>query len=193
MLGSFEREVVTAHVGILETLLDATPEKSASAEAETLVHIGKLMLALPGQRSNEAGAEATGEAYQAALDDLPPWSVAAAIRLWYRGAAPAGRVPHDYRWRPAPAVLRAVAFGEYARVRGRVIALRGLLEAHPLAEYTDEHRAMMLTKLSAVMHAVTDKKVQPPAQLDPVAVHVERHPWHDEVTVTVQEPAEAAQ
>lgn len=162
MLGSSERQQIEAYAGTLDRTLDRTPDRSAEAEAETLVLIGKLMLSLPGQRSTETGAEATGEAYQAALDDLPPWAVAAAMRHWYRGdAMQIGKIPHDYRWRPAPATLRALAFAEAAAVKGRAISLRNLIAAVPLIEYSDEHRGMMLGKLSEVMHAITDK---PPPQ-----------------------------
>jgi hypothetical protein len=148
VLALSERRAIEGHVAALERVLHATPMTSAKAEGETLTHVAKLMMALPGQRANEKGAEATGEAYQAALDDIPPWAVAAAIRRWYRGdAPPAGGHPHDYRWRPAPAVLRSISFAEAAALRGRMIELRRLLDAQPAVEFSDDHRKTMLERL----------------------------------------------
>jgi hypothetical protein len=151
MLGSSERKQIEAHAGALHAALTRTPATSADAEAETLVLVTKLMLAKPGMRSSEAGAEATGEAYQAALEDLPPWAVAAAIRRWHRGDC------HDmldkerpnYDFRPSTAKLRAVAFAEASKVRGRVIELERVLAAVPRIEYSPEHRAEMRARLAA--------------------------------------------
>jgi hypothetical protein len=107
---------------------------------------------LPGQKAGEAGAEATGEAYQTALEDMPPWAVKAAIRHWYRGDAIAleRTPPHDYRWRPAPAVLRKLSFYEMMRVMGRIRRLKQLLSAVPLIEYSEEHCTDMRAKLRSL-------------------------------------------
>jgi hypothetical protein len=124
MLGSSERKQLEAHAGALRKTLDYTPDNSAEAEAEMLVIVTKMMLAKPGMRASEAGTEATGEAYQIALGDLPPWSVTAALRRWYRrDAPPVDKTPHDYRWRPSEGTLRAIAFEESQKVRGRAIEL----------------------------------------------------------------------
>lgn len=154
MLNSSERKAIERHVGALEKVLGNTPAESAQAEAEMLVLVTKMMMSLPAQKTGEAGAEATAEAYCAALDDIPPWAVAAAIRRWYRGdvtAPPPRMPPHNFDFRPGPAKLRSVAFGEAAAVRGRVIQLQSLLTAEKRVEYSDEHRGEMLTKLQAVM------------------------------------------
>lgn len=154
MLGSSERKQVEAHAGALRKTLAYTPDDSAEAEAEMLVVITKMMLALPGQRASEAGAEATGEAYQIALGDLPPWSVTAALRRWYRrDAPPVDRQPHNYNWRPAPGILRAIAFEETSKVRGRAIELERLLTAVEMVEFSDEHRNEMIDKLVKILPA----------------------------------------
>lgn len=154
LLGSSERQAVERHVAELERVLGSTPAESATVEAEMLVVVSKMMLALPGQRATEAGAEATGEAYCAALDDLPPWAVLAALRRWYRGDVapmPKFQQQHNFNFRPSPATLRAISFREAGAVRGRVIELRRLLEAEARAEYSEEHRGEMLAKLQTVM------------------------------------------
>ncbi len=119
------------------------------------------MLALPAQRSTEAGVEAAGEAFMAGLDDVPAWAVEAAIRRWYRGESQKlGREPHDFRWRPAPATLRRLAQIEAHRVRGRIIDLERLLSARERIEYTDQQRASNLERLSKLLQDVFGKKDQ---------------------------------
>lgn len=160
--------MIEAHVEQVDRLLRDTPLTSAKAEGDMLAHVTNMTLSLPGQRASERGAEATGEAFMMALDDLPPWAVAAAIRRWYRGDAPPplpGHKPHDYAWRPAPAVLRAIAFSETAELRTRVRDLRRLLSAECAVEYTEEHRQTMLQRLAGLFgsmsrNAPTTKEVE---------------------------------
>jgi hypothetical protein len=85
ILAPAERAEIERHVADLDALCRQTPAQSDEWEADTLIVVTKLMLALPAMQQNEAGAEASGEAFQAALDDLPTWAVAAAVRRWYRG------------------------------------------------------------------------------------------------------------
>lgn len=154
LLASSERRELERYVGALGGLLERTPMHSAAAEAETLVLVSKMMMALPAQKTGAAGAEATGEAYCAALDDIPPWAVAAAIRRWYRGDIPTPSPrspPHNFDFRPGPAKLRSIAFCEAAGVRGRALELQRLLEAEERVQYSEDHRSEMLAKLQTVM------------------------------------------
>jgi hypothetical protein len=152
MLSQAERDEIQRTIGELTELCDRTPERDAQFEGATLVVITKMMLALPSSQQNEAGAEATGEAFQAALDDLPTWAVAAAIRKWYRGECGLNErgEPYDYRWRPAPADLRRIAFIERYAVLGRIRTLKRLLDAEPLREFSAEHRAHMCERLQGL-------------------------------------------
>jgi hypothetical protein len=150
-LSRAERAEVERHVADLDALLDQTPSASATYEEATLVVVTKLMLALPASAQNETGVEATGEAFQMALDDVPTWAVAAAARRWYRGECGEG---FDYHWRPAPAELRRIAMLEKAKVQHRAATLRKVLAADPVAEFSDAHCAAMLARLSKVVPAV---------------------------------------
>lgn len=134
----------------IEQLCEQTPEKLEAAEQAVLVVTSKMLLALASQKNSETGAEAKGEAFMAALDDAPHWAVEAAVRGWYRGASERldPKQPHDFRWAPAPATLRALAMIEAYRVKGRAVALRKLIAAEPEAEYTEEHRATMQSRVS---------------------------------------------
>jgi hypothetical protein len=150
MLSQAERAEIQRTIGDLTELCDRTPETDAQFEGATLVVITRMMLALPSSQQNEAGAEATGEAFQAALDDMPTWAVAAAVRKWYRGECGLNErgESYNYRWRPAPADLRRLAFIERGAVLGRVRTLKRLLDAEPLREFSEEHEARMRERLA---------------------------------------------
>ena len=142
---SAQRDMILRHIGALSKMVERTPTNSADCEAETLVIVTKMLLALPSPKSTETGNEAKGEAYLAALDDIAPWAVQEAVRKWYRGEH---GPKHDYRWSPVPADLRKLARQEEFRVRGRMILLGRVCNAVPLVEYSDDHRKEMLRRLA---------------------------------------------
>jgi hypothetical protein len=153
ILDPAERAEIERHVTALAALCAQTPVDADAFEGATLIIITKLMLALPSSQQNEAGVEATGEAFQAALEDVPTWAVAAAVRRWYRGDCGENKrgQPYDYHWRPAPAELRNIALVEKWRVQHRAQTLRKLLAAEPLIEFSDEHCAKMRARLAGVI------------------------------------------
>lgn len=144
-----ERAMVLRHISDLGTLVEKTPANDADSEGATLVIVTKMLLALPGQKSSDTGNEAKGEAYLAALDDVPPWAVQEAVRKWYRGEHGS---KHDYRWSPVPADLRSLARNEEFKVRGRMTVLERICKAVPLIEFSDDHREDMLKRLQTVIH-----------------------------------------
>lgn len=152
MLSQAERVEIQRTIGELTELCDRTPERDARFEGATLVVITKMMLVLPSSQQNEAGAEATGEAFQAALDDIPTWAVTAAMRKLYRGECGSNErgALYDYRWRPAPADLRRLAFIERGAVLGRVRTLKRLLDAEPPREFSEEHTARIRERLASI-------------------------------------------
>jgi hypothetical protein len=154
MLDERQRDAIAQHITGLDACARSIPANDPAAEEAVLVIVTKLMLALPSPKQNEASAEARGEAFMAALDDLPPWAVAAAARRWYRGdvGKDARGEPHDTHWCPAPSELRGIAQVELWRVLGRAKILRDVLRAEPAVEYSDEHRRKMLERLSKLVH-----------------------------------------
>jgi len=80
ILNQAERAEIEHHVTDLDALCGQTPAGCDDWETATLIIITKLMLALPSSTQKEAGAEATGEAFQAAMDVVATWAVAAAVR-----------------------------------------------------------------------------------------------------------------
>jgi hypothetical protein len=147
-----ERAEIERYIAALQALCEQTPRANADWEAATLVVVTKLMLALPSVHQNEVGAEASGEAFMVALDDIPTWAAAAAAHRWYKGDCGKNEhgQPYDYRWRPAPADLRRIALTAKFRVYGRVTTLRRLLFAEPEV-FSEEHCSRMRAKLASVI------------------------------------------
>jgi hypothetical protein len=152
-LTPLERVEIERHVSDLKLLCEQTPHTNPQWEAATLVVVTKLMLALPSAQQNEAGAEASGEAFMAALDDIPTRAVAAAARRWYRGDCGENehRQPYDYRWRPAPADLRRIALSEKLRVYGLLKPFQRLLAAEARVEFGEEHCSQMRARLASLL------------------------------------------
>jgi hypothetical protein len=150
ILMAAEREELERHIGDLDQICGRTPSTHAEAEKEMLVLLTGLMMTLPSTAQNELAAEARGEAFMDALEDLPPWSVRSAIRRWHRGDCGNNHKgeTYDYHWCPAPAELRRVAWTEMYRVSARAETIRTLLQAEPLLEFSDEHRRHMRERLA---------------------------------------------
>jgi FAD/FMN-containing dehydrogenase len=149
ILNETQHDEIARHVSDLKALCGPSAAESIKVEAEILVVVTKLMLVLPAPKQNEISAEARGEAYMAALDDLPAWAVSSAVRQWYRGSCGLNeqRNSYDYHWCPAPAELRSIARRELWKIEGRIAALDKLLRAEPLLELSVEHRAHMCSRL----------------------------------------------
>lgn len=111
----------------LERLNEITGSDDAPAARKLRLGIvAKMLLAYPiASASTEAG-RARAEAYLDALDDVPPWALAAAVRRWNRGEA---GEDHDYRWAPYPAVLRKLSLAELADLMPIKTQLENLLAA----------------------------------------------------------------
>jgi hypothetical protein len=130
-----QRAEIRRHIDSLTSSLSQTPESSEEAEEGMMVVVAKLLLVLPGHRASVEAAEAKGEAYLAALDDVPVWAVQAAIRnLHRRGYGES----YDYRWAPVPAELRRIALIEAHRLRHRIATLERVLSAQERIDYTTD-------------------------------------------------------
>lgn len=153
-LSETERDEIGRHVRELQRLYGPTPGDGAEVEGEMLIAITRMMLVLPTTTQNEASAEARAEAFLDALDDVPVWTVKAAIRRWNRNEAGTNErgESYDTHWQPSPADLRSVALSELARVRCRAVELSRVLRAEPLIEYSDEHCHEMRQRLSNLVH-----------------------------------------
>jgi hypothetical protein len=154
MMSEAERDEVERHVRELEASYGPTPADDPDVEGAMLIALTNLMMVLPAVKQNEASVMARGEAFQAALDDVPLWAVTSAIRRWHRGEGGVNErgQPYDYHWCPAPAELRRITVSEVWRLGERAAVLRKLLRAEPLIELAEEHCHSMRVRLSALMH-----------------------------------------
>ena len=153
MLKAAEREELSRHVSELDALCERMPSSERKFEQETLLAVTKMMLVLPSTTQNELSAEARGEAYMAALDDIPSWAVQAAIRQWYRGSCGTNQQgkPYDYHWCPMPAELRRIAWSEMHRLKARANEIHKLLGAERLIEFSDEHCRQMRIRFAELL------------------------------------------
>lgn len=138
--------LIEKHVSDLVNVLAMTPVEDERHGELTMVTVTKMMMVLPSREAGDLANEAKGEAYMAALEDVPSWAVQEAMRKWHRGECGA---KHDYKWQPAPATLRELAMTETYRVKAVRRQLNDLLLAEPLIEYSEEHMAMMREKLKS--------------------------------------------
>jgi hypothetical protein len=88
--------------------------------------IGKMLLAYPMAAGSAESGKARGEAYLDALDDVPPWALAEAIRKWHRGEC---GPDHNYRFAPAPAELRYAVMQILQPAKQTIAHLNALLSA----------------------------------------------------------------
>jgi hypothetical protein len=139
---------VEQHVAALAAALAMTPYDDETHGELTLTTVTKMTLVLPSREAGELANEAKGEAYMAALEDVPSWAVQEAMRKWYRAEC---GPRHDYKWQPAPATLRELAMTETYRVMGVRRRLNEVLVAEPLLEFTAEQEAAMRAKVSAYL------------------------------------------
>jgi hypothetical protein len=166
MLASSERMAIEQHCAALEPMLDNTREVLRGgrmvSNVELITELVNRVMIMPAAKASQAGMEARADDYLDALDDLPAWTVQAALRKWNRGESkPVDKVPHNFRWRPEPPILRALAKMELATVAGRLVELRQILGAEALIEFSEQHRGEMLGKLSTVLHSLTDNSPAP--------------------------------
>lgn len=137
--------MIEQHEKALGSILEMTPYEDESHGEQTMVAVTKMMLVLPSRESGELVGQAKGEAYIAALEDIPSWAVQEAMRKWYRAEC-GDKI--DYKWQPGPATLREIAMMEVYRVMGTRRKLREILAAEPLQDFSQDHMDGMKERLS---------------------------------------------
>jgi hypothetical protein len=96
--------------------------------------IANLLLAFPITNGTSEAGRARAEAYLLALDDVPPWAIAEAIKRWHRGECGDG---YNYRWAPAPAELRALSMERLLPAKETIAHLEAVLGALSLERAMD--------------------------------------------------------
>ncbi|MDV2987033.1 UNVERIFIED_CONTAM: hypothetical protein Q9R58_22245 [Methylobacteriaceae bacterium AG10] len=136
----------TAIARRIAELRDAT---EAGPVEETLGAIGDLIQEYAPSRLDERTAGIKVEAYMDAVEDLPAWTIRAAIRRWRRGEVSADPATLDFA--PKPARLRSIAERMALVARGQAARLQRVLDAKPEVQITDAQMAENSEKLSGLI------------------------------------------
>lgn len=147
MISTSQRMQLEKRVAAFEAFFAMTPERDSQSGLVASTVVSKLVLALAGKQGADLAGDAKGEAYMAAVEDVPCWAVEEAARRWYRGECGA---EHNYTWPPAPAVLRELSLLEKFRVMAVRRSLKDLAEAESRLEFSDDHRAAMLERFASL-------------------------------------------
>ena len=139
-----QKALIERHEKALGAVLEMTPYEDERHGEQTMIAVTKMMLVLPSRESGELVGQAKGEAYMAALEDVPSWAVQEAMRRWYRAEC-GDKI--DYKWQPGPATLRELAMIEVYRVMGTRRRLREILAAEPLQEFSKEYMESMKSRI----------------------------------------------
>jgi hypothetical protein len=98
-----------------------------------------MLLAFPTSgNSSDAAADARGDMYDEAVEDIPPWALNAAIKRWVKGDVPDLRLGAlNFNFAPAPAVLLAICKLELVDFKVQAAAIERLLACITLERAMD--------------------------------------------------------
>jgi hypothetical protein len=153
-----QRLALERHRDQLAALLEQTPINNDNCAKRTFGLVAKLILAKPSRTSGPETTEARVETYNIALDDVPTWALAAAIRKWHRGQCDRSFeyrggecvVAYDYRWAPESADLRKIALRETNELHCRVTTIDHIIAAVPFRDCAAE-RKKNLAAVAAIL------------------------------------------
>lgn len=97
--------------------------------------LATMLMAYPMAGGSEEAGKARANAYLVALDDLPPWAIAEAIRKWHRGEG--GGRDSNYRFAPAPAEMRFAVMQILQPAKQTIAHLEAVLTALPIDRAMD--------------------------------------------------------
>jgi len=127
-----ERAKMVAKVDELRAISEA--DDNQENRKSRLGVVGNMLMAYPTAGGSEESGRARAGAYLAALDDVPPWSIAEAVRRWHRGECGAD---HNYRFAPSPAELRHAAMEILKPAKQTIAHLESILGALPIERAMD--------------------------------------------------------
>ena len=127
---------------------------------ETIGVLGDLIQEYAPQRLDPRTVSIKAEAYLDAVEDLPAWTIRAAIRRWRRGEVSADPATLDFA--PKPARLRSIAERMVLVARGQAARLQRVLDAKPEERITDAQMAENSEKLSGLIAKTADGPVIEP-------------------------------
>jgi hypothetical protein len=120
---------------IMEVRSISESDDSQENRKSRLALIASMLMAYPMVGASEESGKARANAYLSAVDDIPPWAVSEAIRLWHRGQG--GGKNANYRFAPAPAELRFSAMQVLQPAKQLIAHLTAILAAIPFERAID--------------------------------------------------------
>lgn len=138
-----QRTEAEALLSTLVPFLDReTPFGDRPPRDAKLAVITTMLMGFAIGAASELGSDAKFDLYEMALDDVPAWAVAAAVRLWARGECPSDvEKSPQFKYAPGPATLRGIAMAEVEPYRRSVQRLKNLLAAEPIEKAMDPNAA----------------------------------------------------
>lgn len=126
------RALITAKLAELQAIAES--DDSPEPQKSRLAVVANMLMAYPMTGSSEEAGRARAQAYLVAIDDVPPWVIAEAVKRWHRGQC---GPDHNYRFAPAPAELREVAMDILQPAKQMISHLRAVLDALTLERAMD--------------------------------------------------------
>lgn len=126
------RARIEAQVAQLRNIADA--DDGQENRKARLGLIASMLMAYPMANGSEESGKARAQAYLGALDDVPPWVIADAIKRWHKGQFSG---EHNYRFAPAPAELREGCMSILQPAKQTIAHLEDVLTASTIDEAMD--------------------------------------------------------
>ena len=133
ILTAEQRSRLSAKIAELRSACES--DDSQENKKARLGLLANLLMAYPMAGGSEETGKARAGAYLAALDDIPPWAIAEAVRRWHRGEG--GSKDSNYRFAPAPAELRFAAMRIIEPATSVIAHLESVLNAMTIEEAMD--------------------------------------------------------
>src|SRR3569833_12554 len=134
-----EREQSTSLLKEIRAVIEGTNLDSIASSKAKLSLVTKMAMGSPmAANSTEEQSSARRDLYLDALDDVPPWSIAKAIKRWNKGECEGiGLGVMNYNFPPSPAVLRKLCKLELSPLEVQVAKLKRILAAVPIERAMD--------------------------------------------------------
>lgn len=156
-LSSLERAEAKTLLSRLTSLLD--PEAPFEIEGNSFpgraakgAILTKMIRGLAGPaKQSDVAANAKVDVYGDAIDDLPAWTVDAALKRWCRAECPQSiEASPEYAFPPSPATLRRMALFDLEGIKRDSRLLENLIAAVPTADAMQKHSRPSSDKLPAL-------------------------------------------
>ncbi|ARO53945.1 hypothetical protein B2G69_07130 [Methylorubrum zatmanii] len=149
-----QRTAIARRIAGLQAAIEPGPVE------ETIGVLGDLIQEYAPSRLDDRTVSIKAEAYLDAVEDLPAWTVRAAVRRWRRGEVSADPATLDFA--PKPARLRGIAERMVLVARGQAARLQRVLDAKPEERITDAQMAANSEKLTGLIAKTADGPVIEP-------------------------------